>query len=602
MVTFLYFALSGFDYNNRSKARHKDNHLLDSLERELSSAAQWKNKNPDSALIILNDLAKKSLRLKIDQRFDFQARILTELGNIYRYKGVYPKAIKYYEAGIEFSIKHNLKLQQAKLLNSLGGVYQELEYLNKALELCKLALEIYQEQAPNAYYDLCMLHANVGNLQILNNNPKYALKYLLRAKELNDIVQDDYLNTLIFTGLGSAEMKMGNFTQALDYFDKGINAATKIQSADTRLAIIANTASSFIQMNRFDAAEKLLLPALQETKKIRHTYLTKEILNLLTMLYAENKQYEAAYQYQKEYIKTRSELFTEELNQRIASIEDKLKTLEREKRILALNQQNQRKDFEIRKNRYMMGLIAVILISIILILWFFYQRTKHKNIARIYLMQNQMFRLQMKPHFIFNVLSSIGGYMNQNNNKDAEIYLAKFARLIRNVLEQSNQELITLNKEIELLRYYLELQQLRFPNKFTFEINLDNIEETESLLVPPMMIQPLVENAIEHGFSALDHEGQLLINFTQSEDLLSIEIIDNGIGIKNRKSGNNVTDLSQFRHTSISSKLIKEHLKYYKIIHRRNFQITFDDLSEKPSRGFHTGTRIILTLPLIQNT
>jgi LytS/YehU family sensor histidine kinase len=208
----------------------------------------------------------------------------------------------------------------------------------------------------------------------------------------------------------------------------------------------------------------------------------------------------------------------------------------------------------------------------------------------------------MKPHFIFNVLSSIGGYMNQNNNKDAEIYLAKFARLIRNVLEQSNQELITLNKEIELLRYYLELQQLRFPNKFTFEINLDNIEETESLLVPPMMIQPLVENAIEHGFSALDHEGQLLINFTQSEDLLSIEIIDNGIGIKNRKSENNVTDLSQFRHTYISSKLIKEHLKYYKIIHRRNFQITFDDLSEKPSRGFHTGTRIILTLPLIQNT
>jgi tetratricopeptide (TPR) repeat protein len=602
MLSLLYFTFSGFDHNNRSKARHKENDLLDSLERELSSAAQWKTKNPDSALFILNNLAKKSLLLKLDQRFDFQARILTELGNIYRYKGVYPKAIKYYEAGIEFSIKHNLKLQQAKLLNSLGGVYQELEYLNKALELCKLALEIYQEQAPNAYYDLCMLHANVGNLQILNNNPKYALKYLLRAKELNDIVQDDYLNTLIFTGLGSAEMKMGNFTQALDYFDKGINAATKIQSADTRLAIIANTASSFIQMNRFDAAEKLLLPALQETKKIRHTYLTKEILNLLTMLYAENKQYEAAYQYQKEYIKTRSELFTEELNQRIASIEDKLKTLEREKRILALNQQNQRKDFEIRKNRYMMGLIAVILISIILILWFFYQRTKHKNIARIYLMQNQMFRLQMKPHFIFNVLSSIGGYMNQNNNKDAEIYLAKFARLIRNVLEQSNQELITLNKEIELLRYYLELQQLRFPNKFTFEINLDNIEETESLLVPPMMIQPLVENAIEHGFSALDHEGQLLINFTQSEDLLSIEIIDNGIGIKNRKSGNNVTDLSQFRHTSISSKLIKEHLKYYKIIHRRNFQITFDDLSEKPSRGFHTGTRIILTLPLIQNT
>lgn len=601
LVIFLFFTFSAFGENNGLNTRHKENHLLDTLEQELSTAAQWKNKNPDSALIILNDLAKKSILLKIDQRFDFQSRILTELGNTYRSKGVYPRAIRYYEAGIEFTTIHNLKLQQAKLLNSLGGVYQELEELNKALIFCKLALEIYQEHAPNEHYDLCMLHANVGNLQILTKNNADALKYLLKAKELNNLIKDDYLNSLIFSGLGLVEMRMGNFALALNYFNEGINAATRIKSADTRLAIMANTASTFIQMKRFDEAEKLLLPALQEATEIKHTYLTKEILNLLVLLYAENKEYEAAYQYQKEYINFRSELFTEELNQRIASIEDKLKNLEREKQILELNQQNQSKDFEIRKNRYTMGLITVILISIILVLWFFYQRTKHMNIARIYQMQNQMFRLQMKPHFIFNVLSSIGGYMNQNNNKDAGIYLAKFARLIRNVLEQSKQELIPLNKEIELLKYYLELQQLRFPNKFTFEINTEEIEETETLLVPPMLMQPLVENAIEHGFSAKDYEGVLLINFTQSEELLSIEIIDNGIGIKNRKSENNKNDLSQFKQTSISSKLIEEHLKYYKIKHRRDFKITFDDLSDKPAHGFQSGTRITLTLPLIQN-
>lgn len=601
LVIFLFFTFSAFGENNGLNTRHKENHLLDTLEQDLSTAAQWKNKNPDSALIILNDLAKKSILLKIDQRFDFQSRILTELGNTYRSKGVYPRAIRYYEAGIEFTTIHNLKLQQAKLMNSLGGVYQELEDLNKALIFCKLALEIYQEHAPNEHYDLCMLHANVGNLQILTKNNADALKYLLKAKELNNLIKDDYLNSLIFSGLGLVEMRMGNFALALNYFNEGINAATRIKSADTRLAIMANTASTFIQMKRFDEAEKLLLPALQEATEIKHTYLTKEILNLLVMLYAENKEYEAAYQYQKEYINFRSELFTEELNQRIASIEDKLKNLEREKQILELNQQNQSKDFEIRKNRYTMGLITVILISIILVLWFFYQRTKHMNIARIYQMQNQMFRLQMKPHFIFNVLSSIGGYMNQNNNKDAGIYLAKFARLIRNVLEQSKQELIPLNKEIELLKYYLELQQLRFPNKFTFEINTEEIEETETLLVPPMLMQPLVENAIEHGFSAKDYEGVLLINFTQSEELLSIEIIDNGIGIKNRKSENNKNDLSQFKQTSISSKLIEEHLKYYKIKHRRDFKITFDDLSDKPAHGFQSGTRITLTLPLIQN-
>ena len=575
----------------------KDQSLFDDFQLRIKEAIAIRTVDADSAVLLLSVLSRKSMQLHNDMRFGFQAQILTELGNTYRSKGDYLKAINYYELGIQFSTIHNLNFRKAKLMNALGGLYQELEDLDNALRYCKMALVIFQTDYPEQLQDLAMLYANVGNLMIIKENNADAQKFLLKANSINADLNDDYLSSLIFSGLGIVQMRLGDFDAALEYFNKGILAATRINSLDTKLALTANMSSAYIQKKSYEKAEKLLIPAYHEAIEINHKYLIKEILSLLVVLYSETDRYKPAYEYQKKYSDLKSDLFSEELNQRIASIDQKLKNTERQKTILELNQLNQAKSYEIRKNQALLAFVSVFSIFTLALIWSYYQRMKAKNTAQIYQMENQMFRLQMKPHFIFNVLSSIGGFMNQNKPQEAGVYLAKFARLIRNVLEQSNQELISITKEIELLKYYLDLQQLRFPDRFKYRIYTDDLIEEETLFIPPMLIQPIVENSIEHGFADRTNCGQIDLMFTQNEDTLVIQIIDNGKGIQDNQSNRLHNDFRHLKKESISSKLIIDQLHYYKTKYRKDFKITFEDLSNTDKNL--SGTKVTLSLPLI---
>lgn len=589
-----------YSIDNQSNNLKKTKIELDKeLDFQLKEIAAWRANNPDSALLKLAQLSRISMALDGEDRYDFQARLLNEIGNTYRVKGNYVDAINYYEQGIQFSTIHNLNLRKAKLLNALGGLYQEIEDIDKALKYCKSSLVIYKKDFPWLKKDICMLYANVGNILLMKNKDLEAQRFLLKANQLNDSLQDNYLSSLIYSGLGIVCMRLKDYDNALLNYNLGLQASEKIQSMDTKLAILANMGSTYIQMKNYRDAEVELLKAFDQAERINHPYLIKEMLNLLVTLYAETSQFEKAYWYQKKYSDLKSELFSKELKQQISSIDEKLKNTERQKKILELNQMNLAKNFEIRRNRYMLLAISIGSIFALALIWSYYQRKKAKNTAYIYQMENRMFRLQMKPHFIFNVLSSIGGYMNQNNNRDAGVYLAKFARLIRNVLEQSNKELISLSRELEVLKYYLELQQLRFPNKFVFVINAEDISDPETLVLPPMLIQPIVENAIEHGFAQRQDNGNLWINFYQGHELLTIEIIDDGIGINNHKKSNINTDLGHLKNESFSMNLISEHMKYYKVKHHKEFKITVEDNSEIGTNQLISGTRVVLTLPLI---
>lgn len=603
MIGFVCIALPTI-FSRAQKSGNLANRNVPSIESKeidelISKASTLKLSAPDSAIVILGGISKMTSSLQNDEKYDFQIRIINEIGNSFRLKGSYPQAIKSYEMGIQFATLHNLNLRKAKLLNALGGLYQEIEDTDKALTFCKAALTIYQTDFPNEKRDLTMLLANVGNLLIIGKNITESKQYLNRAKELNQELNDDYVSSLIFSGLGVVAMHEENYEAAFANFKIGIDAASRIQSQDTKLAILANIGNTFIKMKKYHDAEQMLLPAYKDAVAIKHKYLIKEILALLVVLYSETEDYKKAFVYQKEYSDLKSDLFSEELNERIASFEVKIKNIEKEKEILELNQINEKKSFELRRNQFVLFFVSTLSILILALIWFYYQRAKHKNVAKIYQMQNQMFRLQMKPHFIFNVLSSIGGYMNQNNSQEAGIYLAKFARLIRNVLEHSNNELIELKKEIELLKYYLDLQQLRFPDRFNYSIHFDENVEQDVLFIPHMIIQPIVENAIEHGFSTLTSTGNLAITISCDDDSLTIEIVDNGVGLNQKNTDKKKVGFSDMKKESMSSQLIVQHLNYYKMRYKRDFKITFEDISDVSNTK--SGTKVRIDLPLIHD-
>lgn len=199
-------------------------------------------------------------------------------------------------------------------------------------------------------------------------------------------------------------------------------------------------------------------------------------------------------------------------------------------------------------------------------------------------------RAQMNPHFIFNSLNSIQHFVITHEENSAVKYLGKFSKLIRKILNNSEEEFISLQEELSTLELYLELEQLRFQNKFTYEIILSKDLETDFIKIPSMIIQPYVENAIIHGLSSLTKNGILKIEFSSINNLLHCTIDDNGIGIikSQQKAENNSL------HISLAGKISRDRLYLLKNIYGENVSV---EIIDKQTIG-STGTRVNLILPI----
>ncbi|NJO90167.1 MAG: histidine kinase [Chloroflexia bacterium] len=144
----------------------------------------------------------------------------------------------------------------------------------------------------------------------------------------------------------------------------------------------------------------------------------------------------------------------------------------------------------------------------------------------------QALRAQMNPHFIFNSLNSINNFILKNESEQASEFLTKFSRLVRQVLQNSRNKLVSLEDEFSALKLYIELEQVRFDNKFQYEIICDNYLDTNLVLIPPLLIQPYVENAIWHGLMHKETNGSITVKVYQEEEKLFFIIADDGIGRK----------------------------------------------------------------------
>lgn len=206
-------------------------------------------------------------------------------------------------------------------------------------------------------------------------------------------------------------------------------------------------------------------------------------------------------------------------------------------------------------------------------------------------------RSQMNPHFIFNALNSIQQYILTGNVDDANKYLSKFSRLQREILNQSDKYFISLEKEIEMLNLYLQLEQLRFDEGFEYEIKVDEEIDVSEIKIPPMIMQPFVENSIWHGLASQKDNKKILIEFTlNSEDILLAKINDNGIG---REASTKLKDLntSQSQYPSRGLSLITERLHILQQQYNKPFGASISDISDKT--GNIKGTQVTLHIYIL---
>jgi len=203
-------------------------------------------------------------------------------------------------------------------------------------------------------------------------------------------------------------------------------------------------------------------------------------------------------------------------------------------------------------------------------------------------LEQKALRMQMNPHFIFNALNTIKGYYAEGNDDKASDYISKFSMLLRLLLENSEQ-LIPLSTEINMLQLYLELTQIRYKNIFTFEIEVDSKLNTEDTAIPPLLLQPMVENAVIHGLAPKEAKGMLLVSFSKENDLLICKVQDNGIGLKAAAEKQRIK-----HHESKAIAITKERvalLNDSKISSEFSIKEKFDTLNNS------LGTEVILKIP-----
>jgi hypothetical protein len=237
--------------------------------------------------------------------------------------------------------------------------------------------------------------------------------------------------------------------------------------------------------------------------------------------------------------------------------------------------------------------ITVIFVIILIVIVVFYRR-RLKNVNNKFILQKRVNELeqkalsaQMNPHFIFNSLNSIQSFLLYQENDKAEKYLLKFSKLIRATLANSRETFITIEQEIDLLKNYVELEQMRFQNRFDFEIETsDNLSH---ILIPPMLIQPFVENAILHGLSKRAENGLLQISFTKLETFIQVRVSDNGVGLNHKKTN------TQTGHRSFGSDITKERMAIYEKNFNKSFRWEMNVNSEDKE---FPGVEVIIEIPI----
>ena len=202
-------------------------------------------------------------------------------------------------------------------------------------------------------------------------------------------------------------------------------------------------------------------------------------------------------------------------------------------------------------------------------------------------------RAQMNPHFIFNALNSVNLYIAQKDERTANKYLTDFSRLMRLVLEQSQKDFIPLQQELEMIKLYINLEHDRFKDKFEYELNIDGELDEDSLQIPPMLIQPYIENAIWHGLRYKEDKGLLKIQYKLEGENILVRIEDNGIG---RKKSREIKTKNQRKTQSTGMYNIESRLRIINSMFNTNISLVVSDLNSDH------GTRVEVVIPIQNST
>ena len=364
-----------------------------------------------------------------------------------------------------------------------------------------------------------------------------------------------------------------------------VEDARKASNAKAEIQQLQTLSSNLIEANKKGEAISTLKEAYELAINKGQTLEAKNSLELLIDQYKKDKNTQKALEAYSDFIDKLETLVKSDstlVDEKVFQVqEEKISQLEKERTL---------KDALITKtNRFnyvLLGTIILISIFLVFIAKALYSiKKKNKRIAL------QSLRREMNPHFIFNSLNSVNQFIAQNNELEANKYLSSYSKLMRNIMENSNKDFISLSSELEQMKEYLDLEHMRFQDKFNYEIEVDDTIDCDATLIPNMLIQPQLENAIWHGLRYKEEMGQLSLSIKVEGNELIVSIEDDGIGLQKSRE---LKTKHQRQHHSRGLTNTNERINLLNSLYNTNISI---DITEKKEP--ETGVVVILQFPRI---
>ncbi|AUC74246.1 histidine kinase [Olleya sp. Bg11-27] len=517
--------------------------------------AYFNNKNHQESLAIYNSVKSNDLS-------NWQAVIRLEgLGDVYAKINDSKKARIAYTEGLKIATTNKIQPKITDLNSKLGAVYNTEGKKKKAEVLLENSVVMAAQENKTREVEQKVKFADFQNV-----NQSYDEEIATRKEIIKDIdvIEKDSIiaNESSITKqkqnykIGSAYFLQKDYQEAIPYLEKSIEEADKKEDLTVKKDAIKKLTDVYVESGNFNEAKKTF----------------DEYIKTVDQLYIKKEQEisQAA-----------------RFNKSITEKQNRIATLETDRK-LTLSQVELSEEKNKRQELIIYSLIGGLFL-LALTAYLMYKYIKQQKLANNLLALKSL-RSQMNPHFIFNALNSVNSFIATNDERTANKYLSDFSKLMRAVLENSEEDFIPLQKEIELIELYTKLEHFRFKDKFEYTIEVDKTIDIEAYQIPPMLLQPYIENAVWHGLRYKTDMGVLHISIIKKQKgVIAITIADNGIGRKKSKS---LKTENQQKHNSKGLGNIKKRVSILNQMYKDKVDVLIDDNGTEGD----VGTKVVVTI------
>jgi tetratricopeptide (TPR) repeat protein/uncharacterized membrane-anchored protein YhcB (DUF1043 family) len=493
-------------------------------------------------------------------------------------------AMEAYQQALKISNPLNDKHFKASIYNNLANIYADMKLFDKALnnynELLSIAIELKNKT------DQIRALANIGIVQTETIAIDKGISNLQEALSLAKKEENEFFIAAILNNLGLAYKRKKDYLKSLNYYSQASTLAKGIDNKYIEASALNSLGKVNLLIKNYKAAETNSIKALSISQEIDAVEWQSDAWKVLSKVNENKNNYIQALRTYKTHIKLRDSVISET---KIAELSQKEMQFKLEKQEVVSNAEISRQKFI--KNSSILGGSGFVLAAII---GFILYRRKQDVLTqtkeaefKIKVADTELkaLRAQMNPHFIFNSLNSIGDYILKNDTHAATDYLTKFSKLMRQTLENSEKKEVLLKDDIGLLITYLDIENKRFNNSFTYNIEIDEDIDTQNTLVPPLILQPFIENSIIHGLALQEGKGHILIEIKKDKDMIICAVDDNGVG-RQKSIGTKSIKNKQ----SLGMKITKSRIEIINKLKKAKGAVTVIDKAK--------GLRVEVSLPL----